>query len=717
MRRGALIASIVVGAVGVAGVAVWVAKRTIRWNDARMMPPPLEAAVRAFSRDDGDAGLRHVDTFLLRYRAPAWEGRARILAATHLARAGRDAEILRVLPRELPESDALAPEGLTLRARGLLARSDAGGAADCARRAAEIRSFPRAAEARRVLVDALDAAGRWKEALTVLDASRSAGDAIAGARLAAKHADAEGARRRLVEALLAPAAADDAPALIAAIDGLPSAAPRFTAGERPKLAAVGRGYLEDGSPQMAADVVRLARPAGAPSAATPAEALVEAEALLRLGRISEARTALMRARQGDAATRDGARYMDARIDAEQGRYAGFRAGLSALSQRGASPWRQRALLDLARAVEGVPSLATLEAYRRYRAAAGDGADPLALLREAWAAFELGRTSEAEAGFSRAMARREAPGGVRVTALYWRARIAEAAGRSSHARELFAQVVDEFPNHYYGMLAAQRIGASRPAAAPDPEPLKDLTALGESKRWLIAGRQLASVGLWDDASPFYRAALDGAAGGRMAIAVEAASAARQAASLSDAVSFAQRAVGDRDRARPETVPLSLWRLLVPAPSAQAITRAAQENGFEPSLVAAVALQESAFNPLAVSSAGARGLLQVMPAVGRELAGRLRLKGFDANDLFDPEVNLRLGCAHLKDYVRRFGSLPPGLAAYNGGPTRVARWTSPRPKDDERFVERIPIPETRLYVKRVLTGARLYAIAWPAGLGVE
>jgi soluble lytic murein transglycosylase len=163
---------------------------------------------------------------------------------------------------------------------------------------------------------------------------------------------------------------------------------------------------------------------------------------------------------------------------------------------------------------------------------------------------------------------------------------------------------------------------------------------------------------------------------------------------------------------------LWRLLYPAPSADLLTQAASGAGLDPQVVAAVALQESAFNPLAVSSAGARGLLQVMPSVGAELARSLGLARFDPNDLFDPGTNLKLGCAHLSEYRRRFRSMPQALAAYNGGPTRVERWVLPDGKDDdERFVERIPIPETRLYVKRVLAGARMYAIAWPAGLGKD
>ncbi|HVQ34459.1 MAG TPA: lytic transglycosylase domain-containing protein, partial [Candidatus Bathyarchaeia archaeon] len=129
---------------------------------------------------------------------------------------------------------------------------------------------------------------------------------------------------------------------------------------------------------------------------------------------------------------------------------------------------------------------------------------------------------------------------------------------------------------------------------------------------------------------------------------------------------------------------------------------------------VGLQESGWNPFAVSSVGARGLLQVMPEVGAELARRLRLSGYKADDLFDPAINVKLGCRHLADYVRRFdGSEAKALAAFNGGPARVERWSVPASLDDERFVERIPIPETRLYVKRVSAGARLYALAWPQG----
>jgi soluble lytic murein transglycosylase-like protein len=717
-RLPAIIVSVAVLAAA-AGGALWLAKRKVRWNDARTMPPPLSAGVRAYAKGDAAAGLESVRAFLRRYRAPAWESRARVLAAAHLARDGREREIADVLPRELSNDDPLAAHATLLRARGSLARADFGRAAELAAAAAAIPGFPSADDARLTQAQALAAAGRWREALAVLDGSHAPSAAIEAGRIAAGQGDREGARRRLVGALLLTSNDLDADRLRQAVEELlPDPASRFTAVERPRLAESCARLLEDGRPKTAIDLLRLPRPAGAVSTATAAEALVEAEALLKLGRLSEMGAPIDRARVADPASQVGARYLDARRAAASGNLGAYRSGLEFVGRRAVSPWQERALLDLARAGEGVPSNATLAAYQRYRAAAGPRADPLALLREAWAAYDLKRYAEAEAGFARALARPDAPDGVRITATYWKARMAEAAGRPAEARARYTTLADTFGNHYYGALAAQRLARPLPAARTTAPRVEDPSSLGSSGRWLAAARVLVSVGLWDEASACYRVSLLGAGGKAANVAGEAALAAQDAAALSDAIGFAQDAVGDRDRAPAPDIPLPLWRLLYPAGSAEPLTRCARSQGLDPNVVAAVALQESAYNPLAVSSAGARGLLQIMPAVGAELARAEGLPRFDASDLFDPAINLRLGTRHLSDYRHRFGSIPLTLAAYNAGPARVERWSLPAGHDDdERFVERIPIPETRLYVKRVLAAARMYAIAWPRGLGVE
>src|SRR5262245_7505373 len=141
MRRSAVIAAAVAAALAALGT-VYLAKRTVRWKDARTMPPPLEAAVRAYAKGDSASGVRGVKALLARYRAPAWEPRARVLAGVHLVRDRRDGEILDLLPKELASTDPLAAHALSLRARGFLAKKDYSRAAESAGRAAAIPGFP-----------------------------------------------------------------------------------------------------------------------------------------------------------------------------------------------------------------------------------------------------------------------------------------------------------------------------------------------------------------------------------------------------------------------------------------------------------------------------------------------------------------------------------------------------------------------------------------------
>jgi len=713
--RRSLVAAGVAVAVVLAGAAVFWAKRTVRWNDARTMPPPLSAAVRAYARGDEARGLAEVRRLIERYRAPAWEPEARVLAARHLEASGRLGEILDLLPKDLRADHPLATHALLLRARGLSARGKYEDAADAASRAAHVPGFPRADEAREARALALDARGEWRSALDEIERTPGVASARAAAAIAAKHGETQRAARRLASALLEAGPKDVAELQEAYDEILPDPATRFDATARGALVARASTFLEDGSPETAIALVRLARAPASPSGATPAEAVVEAEALVKAGRGVEAPPLLARARSGGARERDGATYVEARRAGNEGRAGAWRSGMESLATSGVSPWRERALLDLARALEGVPNRRALEAYRRYRTRAGAEADPLALLREAWAAFDLGLAAEADAGFARALSHPEAPDGVRVTALYWQARRLESARRAPAAREAYARIAATYPNHYYGLLAARRGGVPRERAPQDEPPAADPARLGPAGTWLAAARIWTRLGSWDDASPCYGAVIAGAPKeANVALSAEAARSALDAHAVSEAIAYAQRAIGDRDRARPSSIPRSLWRLLLPAPPTPALTAEARAAGIDPYLAAAVGLQESGWNPLAVSSAGARGLLQVMPDVGAELARRLRLTGYKPDDLFDPAINVKLGCRHLADYLRRFGgSEAKALAAFNGGPARVERWSVPASLEEERFVERIPIAETRLYVKRVSAGARLYALAWPDG----
>jgi soluble lytic murein transglycosylase len=143
----------------------------------------------------------------------------------------------------------------------------------------------------------------------------------------------------------------------------------------------------------------------------------------------------------------------------------------------------------------------------------------------------------------------------------------------------------------------------------------------------------------------------------------------------------------------------------------LTRAAAARSLDPALVAGLIRQESNFTPRAVSVAGARGLMQLLPSVGQEIARNLNFPVWHSALLFDADANLQLGTAHLATYMRQYGPLPRVLAAYNAGGSRVTRWSTKGGVDDpEVFIERIPFVETRDYVRIVQRNALFYRLIY-------
>ncbi|MBZ5637448.1 MAG: transglycosylase SLT domain-containing protein [Acidobacteriia bacterium] len=704
-----------------AGASLWWWTRPRRWDDSTHPPPPIERAIARYGAGKPREAEEDVRRFLRTYRAPAWEPRARVLAAWSLASRGRAAEIPSILPSPLDPGEPLAAHVDLLRARGLLAIGRWNDALAVAGRAAAVEGFPGREEALRCQAAALEGCGRDREAAAVLDRAGSPALRFEAARIALRHADRQGARRRLTAILLEASPGDDSErALDTLLTEFPDAGSRFLPAERSLALRAARRTRDAGRAQAALDLVEALRPKGAgPAALTADEALLEADLLVKLGRDPEAEAFVIRAARGDAESAAGARYLRAKLDLARGRGGAYRAGLEGLaSAAGASRWRLQALADLARIEEGRPSETALRAYRRYRDVAGSAAEPSLLWREAWNAYDLGHADQADAGMRRVLDRRDAPDGIRAAALYWAGRREEQAGRSADSRSQYQEIVARWPNHYYGMLAARRLGVAPPRLADRPVPPSPDPTSPVSRRWLVAARSLRSIKLWEAASAAYRAAA-GAAGPRSrSVALEAADAALSEGADGDAVQLVLLAVKDRDSANLAGLTLREARLVVPAQDPERLAGIARASGLDPALVAAVVLQESAFNPLALSSAGARGLLQLMPATGEEVARRIGLAGFRADRLFEPETNLRLGCAYFRDLLTRLGSLPVALAAYNAGASRAVRWTaSGDDPDGERYVERIPIPDTRGYVKRILANVRLYRIAYSEGLGAR
>ena len=147
---------------------------------------------------------------------------------------------------------------------------------------------------------------------------------------------------------------------------------------------------------------------------------------------------------------------------------------------------------------------------------------------------------------------------------------------------------------------------------------------------------------------------------------------------------------------------LQHKLYPRYYANLVEKYAKMYNVDTFLIAAMILEESRYNAEAVSWAGAIGLMQIMPATGRELARKLRIRRFRTSMLKQPDINIRMGTKYIGELNSWFdGDAMLVIGAYNGGPGRMQRWVSTKNiKDIDLFVEKIRIRETRLHIKKVI-----------------
>ena len=119
-------------------------------------------------------------------------------------------------------------------------------------------------------------------------------------------------------------------------------------------------------------------------------------------------------------------------------------------------------------------------------------------------------------------------------------------------------------------------------------------------------------------------------------------------------------------------------------------------------------ESLYDADVVSRAGAIGLMQLLPETAETTARHWQRQAPSKKDLTDPNVNVPLGAAQLREMLDHFGEqIPVAIAAYNAGPNAAARWLPDAPRDGDVWIENIPYNETRDYVQRVLWHAVVYA----------
>ena len=352
-----------------------------------------------------------------------------------------------------------------------------------------------------------------------------------------------------------------------------------------------------------------------------------------------------------------------------------------------------------------------EAISHYRSVVSmsSSADRAGLARMRWAQIHLAR-GEVEA--AREVFRAyldEFPEGRRwEEASYWGAHAATTAGDTSEARALLARLRRESPLSYYTFLSDAQDGSSFSPDLAESGPLPDLEWLPGELEVLAL---LEEAGLVDGAAAQV-SSMRAAAGDSEAALLRLAMALHEAGRTLDGIRL-----GLEVRRRGRAWDLTLARVVYPFPYRELVTARAEELGLDPFLLAGIIRQESAFVPAIVSAAGAVGLMQVMPATGRQLAGRIGPRGFRTETLETPELNVHLGTRFLADMIKRYdGDIPLVLSAYNAGPTRANRWRLlPEAEDPQRFTERIPFAETRGYVKNVTRNWALYRWLYGEGAG--
>ncbi len=163
-------------------------------------------------------------------------------------------------------------------------------------------------------------------------------------------------------------------------------------------------------------------------------------------------------------------------------------------------------------------------------------------------------------------------------------------------------------------------------------------------------------------------------------------------------------------------MAVQELTLPLSDQDVIRQQAAEKRLDPALIAAVIYAETKFDSRP-SSAGAQGLMQIMPATAEFLAHRSGATAFTTADLATPAVNIAYGSYYLRFLLNHYrGDTMLALAAYNGGESNVDRWVAEARADGHRLtLAEIPFPETRDYVQRVLKTQREYRRTYATELG--
>ena len=308
-------------------------------------------------------------------------------------------------------------------------------------------------------------------------------------------------------------------------------------------------------------------------------------------------------------------------------------------------------------------------------------------------------------------------------LYWKGRAAQAAGIANVATSSFQAAAKAAPFDFYGLEAQAALDGTKFTVAYQPRTLPATVDWDAVSAWLTkvkgagtipppatAAAQLAAIGLRDDAQ---QALLDAGTGAGPWAMLGLIREAREAG-LGDVAATLTSELAENLGIGDEQLPAAVLQLEYPVGYVQLLVQKAQAQGIDPLFLAATIYQESAWNPEAGSTAGAIGLLQLVPSTATDVGKQQGIDGVTAADLFQPGLNLELGTAFLGAQLKAFGDPALALAAYNAGPGNAARWQSKWDGlDAATLVDDIDYSETASYVEQIYQTYAFYKLAYGEG----
>jgi len=689
------------------------------WRVSATPRDTAESALQDAAQRDGAAGLEALDAVSKQYPQTAASGLAQLTAGLRLVESDRSADAIARLVHPDVARTGLGDYALEAvgRAQEALGQDDAAARAFLAA-AAEPNSavacsaLPRAAELLLRARQAEAAASALEQVVASCprDLPKSL-LALAEARLAlGDRAGAAAALDRIDRDHPGSAQAREAVAKLGSLAGqLP---PRSPDEKARLLLQRGSALLSLGRAAEALEALRALSLAALPAAEADAARVALARALLSRGRSRDAVALLQKVAPASPAAAEAA-FLIAKQRAAAARTpeafepvaTGFKG----------TPWGEEALLSLANHYQkDARDDAALPWWRRLLAEYPEGRyAERAAWRAGWADYRAGRY-EAAALTLETTARLRPASAYTPGFLYWAGRARVALGQKDRARQLLQETVQRYKFAYHGVRAREALAHLGVPAAPRPALLPDADAaepaLPEPRATRL--RELLLVDRVDEAERELR------------LLPESSRVQATLAWLEWRNGRYRPAVVTMKRAYPEWVseagdrlPPEVWRILFPLRYQDELRAAADQAAVDPALVAAVILQESTFDAQALSRAGARGLMQVMPATGQRIA-RAKGKRFRRAALHDPVTSLDFGTHYLRQMIDQYGgSVEKVLAAYNAGPHRVDAWTAAHGElGPEEFIETIPFSETRSYVMIILSSRehyrRLYGLGRPA-----